>query len=92
MECAGSSPGNFSRALSRSVVTMLIDIYMDGFSLHWRSAPLRHTVNHRVGAFVRVPGHRERRPHKLTIRHALNLEVSRVRAAELWHFLLAGHK
>src|ERR1035437_3733490 len=30
---------------SRSVATMLIDIYMDGFSLHWRSAPLRRTVN-----------------------------------------------
>ncbi len=28
---------------SRSVATMLIDIYMDGFSLHWRSAPLRRT-------------------------------------------------
>jgi hypothetical protein len=26
---------------------MLIDIYMDGFSLHWRSAPLRRTVNPR---------------------------------------------
>ena len=40
--------------LSRSVATMLIDIYMDGFSLHWRSAPLRHTVNYRVGHVVRV--------------------------------------
>src|SRR5450755_361918 len=39
---------------SRSVATMLIDIYMDGFSLHWRSAPLRRTVNYRVGPFVRV--------------------------------------
>ena len=33
---------------SRSVATMLIDIYMDGFSLHWRSAPLRRTVNQKV--------------------------------------------
>ena len=41
---------------SRSVATMLIDIYMDGFSLHWRSAPLRRTVNYRVALFVRVPG------------------------------------
>ena len=40
---------------SRSVATMLIDIYMDGFSLHWRSAPLRRTVNYRVGLVVRVP-------------------------------------
>jgi hypothetical protein len=39
---------------SRSVATMLIDIYMDGFSLHWRSAPLRRTVNHRVAQFLRV--------------------------------------
>jgi hypothetical protein len=38
---------------SRSVATMLIDIYMNGFSLHWRSAPLRRTVNYRVGRFVR---------------------------------------
>jgi hypothetical protein len=30
---------------SRSVATMLIDIYMDGSSPHWRSAPLRRTVN-----------------------------------------------
>src|SRR6266705_4038312 len=35
---------------SRSVATMLIDVYMDGSSLHWRSAPLRRTVNHRVSA------------------------------------------
>jgi hypothetical protein len=28
---------------SRSVATMLIDIYMDESSLHWRSAPLRRT-------------------------------------------------
>ena len=33
-----------------------IDIYMDGFSLHWRSAPLRRTVNYRVGLVIRVPG------------------------------------
>src|SRR5216683_3698415 len=32
---------------SRSVATMLIDVYMDGSSPHWRSAPLRHTVNKR---------------------------------------------
>jgi hypothetical protein len=30
---------------SRSVATMLIDVYMDGSSPHWRSAPLRRTVN-----------------------------------------------
>ena len=29
---------------SRSVATMLIDVYMDGSSSHWRSAPLRRTV------------------------------------------------
>src|ERR1017187_8692175 len=40
---------------SGSVATMLIDIYMDGFSLHWRSAPLRRTVNSRGGLFVRAP-------------------------------------
>jgi hypothetical protein len=40
-------------AMSR-LQCMLIDIYMDGFSLHWRSAPLRRTVNYRVGLFVRV--------------------------------------
>src|SRR5882724_8826629 len=45
---------------SRSVATMLIDIYMDGFSLHWRSAPLRHTVNYRVGPFIWVPEQSER--------------------------------
>src|ERR1700693_558698 len=39
--------------LSRSVATMLIDIYMDGFSLHWRSAPLRRTVNYRVAPPIR---------------------------------------
>jgi len=33
---------------SRSVATMLIDVYMDGSFPHWRSAPLRHTVNKRV--------------------------------------------
>src|SRR6266849_1841844 len=33
---------------SRSVATMLIDVYMDGSSPHWRSAPLRRTVNQRV--------------------------------------------
>src|SRR5713226_310422 len=36
---------------SRSVATMLIDVYMDGSSPHWRSAPLRHTVNERGGVF-----------------------------------------
>ena len=30
---------------SRSVATMLIDVYMDGSSPHWQSAPLRRTVN-----------------------------------------------
>src|SRR5713226_4289227 len=40
---------------SRSVATMLIDVYMDGSSPHWRSAPLRRTVNHRVGRFLRLP-------------------------------------
>ena len=40
---------------SRSVATMLIDVYIDGFSPHWRSAPLRRAVNYRVGTFVRVP-------------------------------------
>src|SRR6266576_1785331 len=40
---------------SRSVATMLIDVYMDGSSSHWRSAPLRRTVNYRVGLFVRGP-------------------------------------
>src|SRR5450631_1862143 len=30
---------------SRSVATMLIDVYMDGSSPYWRSAPLRRTVN-----------------------------------------------
>jgi hypothetical protein len=34
---------------SRSVATMLIDVYMDGSSPHWRSAPLRRTVNQKVG-------------------------------------------
>ena len=33
---------------SRSVATMLIDVYMDGSSPHWRSAPLRRTVNQKV--------------------------------------------
>src|SRR5260370_5882150 len=41
--------------LSRSVATMLIDVYMDGSSSHWRSAPLRRTVNYRVGTLVWVP-------------------------------------
>ena len=40
---------------SRSVATMLIDVYMDGSSSHWRSAPLRRAVNYRVGTFIRVP-------------------------------------
>ena len=40
--------------LSRSVATMLIDVYMDGSSSHWRSAPLRRTVNGRVRPVVRV--------------------------------------
>ena len=31
--------------LSRSVATMLIDVYMDGSSSHWRPAPLRRTAN-----------------------------------------------
>ena len=31
--------------LSRSVATMLIDNYMGGTSLHWRTAPLRRTDN-----------------------------------------------
>src|SRR5438552_13785345 len=30
---------------SRSVATMLIDVYMDGSSPHWQSAPLRRTIN-----------------------------------------------
>ena len=30
---------------NRSVATMLIDNYMDGSSLHWRTAPLRRTDN-----------------------------------------------
>src|SRR6266571_1470835 len=30
---------------SRSVATMLIDNYMGGSSLHWRTAPLRRTDN-----------------------------------------------
>ena len=33
--------------LPTEVATMLIDIYMDGFSPHWRSAPLRRAVNQR---------------------------------------------
>ena len=41
---------------SRSVATMLTDNYIGGSSFHWRSAPLRRTVNYRVGLFVRVPG------------------------------------
>jgi hypothetical protein len=40
---------------SRSVATMLIDVYMDGSFPHWRSAPLRHTVNNRVGRILWVP-------------------------------------
>src|SRR5450631_2210336 len=55
---------------SRSVATMLIDIYMDGFSLHWRSAPLRRTVNYRVGQFVRVPGRTGSSARQLTCRRA----------------------
>src|ERR1700688_4113892 len=27
---------------SRPIATMLIDVYMDGYSPHWRSAPLAH--------------------------------------------------
>ena len=34
---------------------IFIDIYMDGFSLHWQSAPLRRTVNYRVTLVIRVP-------------------------------------
>ena len=34
---------------------IFIDIYMDGFSLHWQSAPLRRTVNYRVALVIRVP-------------------------------------
>jgi serine/threonine protein kinase len=48
------------------VRAMLIDIYMDGFSLHWRSAPLRRTVNYRVGLFVRVPERIRGRARQLT--------------------------
>ena len=44
-----------SQADTTTLATMLIDIYMDGFSLHWRSAPLRRTVNYRVALVVRVP-------------------------------------
>src|ERR1700688_4735875 len=36
---------------SRSVATMLIDVYMDGSSPHWRSAPLRRTVNQTAKQF-----------------------------------------
>ena len=35
---------------SRSVATMLIDNYMGGTSLHWRTAPLRRTVNYLIAA------------------------------------------
>ena len=35
---------------SRSVATMLIDNYMGGTSLHWRTAPLRRTVNYLITA------------------------------------------
>jgi hypothetical protein len=55
---------------SRSVATMLLDIYMDGLSLHWRSAPLRRTVNYRVGQFVRVPERFGSSGHQLICRHA----------------------
>jgi hypothetical protein len=34
--------------LSRSVATMLINNYMDGSFPHWRTAPLRRTVNRRI--------------------------------------------
>ena len=56
----GDEPGNTNEDPNASeeavpIATMLIDIYMDGFSLHWRSAPLRRTVNHRVGLSIRVP-------------------------------------
>src|ERR1700704_3126954 len=47
---------------SRSVATMLIDVYMDGSSSHWRPAPLRRTVNYRVGTLVRVPERSEHPP------------------------------
>src|SRR6266704_4201247 len=33
---------------SRSVATMLIDVYMVGSFLHWRSARLRRTLNERI--------------------------------------------
>src|ERR1700736_3908382 len=51
-DCCPPKSGHLSEAPaqpvtrpSRSVATMLIDNYMDGSSLHWRTAPLRRTDN-----------------------------------------------
>src|SRR6202049_2806205 len=41
--CPEASTQSVTRP-SRSVATMLIDVYMDGSSPHWRSAPLRRTL------------------------------------------------
>src|ERR1700676_489549 len=46
--CVPEAPTQSVTRPSRSVATMLIDICMDGFSLHWRSAPLRRTGNYTV--------------------------------------------
>ena len=46
--CPEASTQSVTRP-SRSVATMLIDVYMDGSSPHWRSAPLVHTVNYSDG-------------------------------------------
>jgi hypothetical protein len=67
---------------SRSVATMLIDVYMDGSSPHWRSAPLRRTVNYRVGLFVRVPGTNTSSSRELT-RCGPRLLCSRLRLSGL---------
>ena len=40
--CPGAPTQSVTRP-SRSVATMLIDVYMDGSSPHWRSAPLQRT-------------------------------------------------
>jgi hypothetical protein len=39
---------------------------MDGFSLHWRSAPLRRTVNYRVGSSSGSPNKSARSYGQLT--------------------------
>src|SRR6267154_6024479 len=41
---------------SRSVATMLIDVYMDGSSSHWRSAPLRRALRGGVMPTINLVG------------------------------------